>query len=303
MLASEVDGFLRQLELEKGVSPNTLEAYGHDIRCFIDFLAEVLEETDDPTKVGHLEVRAYLASLQKARYSRRTIARRLAAVRSFFAYLCRKGICEANPARGVSAPKLAKILPRFLHEGDVASLMEAPPAGTPLGLRDKAILETLYAAGLRVGELVGLNIGDVDLEHGFVKAFGKGGKERVVPVGERARIALNEYIEKGRPHLLRARPDGRRDPGALFLNYRGGRLSARAVQLMLDRYIKEVSIDKKVSPHAIRHSFATHLLDHGADLRAVQELLGHVSISTTQIYTHVTREKLKLVYDRAHPRA
>lgn len=303
LLATEVEGFLKQLELEKGVSPNTVEAYGHDIRCFLDFLAEVLERVDDPAKVGHLEIRAYLASLQKAKYSRRTIARRLAAVRSFFAYLCRKGICETNPARGVSAPKLAKVLPRFLHEEDVASLMEAPPQDTPLGLRDRAILETLYAAGLRVGELVGLDVEDVDLAHGFVKAFGKGGKERVVPIGAQARAALSEYMEKGRPQILRARSDARCDLGALFLNYRGERLSVRAVQLMLDRYIKKVSIDKKVSPHAIRHSFATHLLDHGADLRAVQELLGHVSVSTTQIYTHVTREKLKLVYDRAHPRA
>lgn len=303
MLASEVDGFLTQLALEKGVSPNTLDAYAHDIQCFIDFLGDAFEGKSEPSEVTHLEVRAYLANLQKARYSRRTIARRLAAVRSFFTYLCRKGICPTNPARGVSAPKLGRMLPRFLHEEDVESLIEAPATDTALGLRDRAILETLYAAGLRVNELVGLNIGDVDLERGFVRAFGKGGRERVVPIGEHAATALKQYIGKGRPRLAGVRSDAHSDSGALFLNYRGRRLSTRAVQLMVDRYIRKVSIDKKVSPHAIRHSFATHLLDHGADLRAVQELLGHVSISTTQIYTHVTREKLKLVYDRAHPRA
>ncbi len=299
MLAAEVDGFLAQLALEKGVSSNTLDAYAHDIRCFIDFLDAALQKDAAISQVTHLEIRAYLASLQKARYSRRTIARRLACVRSFFAYLCRRGICATNPARGVSAPKLGRMLPRFLHERDMESFIQCPPADTPLGLRDRAILETLYAAGLRVGELVGLDIGDADLERGFVRAFGKGAKERVVPLGDRAVDALKEYIERGRPALAGTRPA----PGALFLNYRGGRLSARAVQTMVDRYIRQVSIDKKISPHAIRHSFATHLLDHGADLRAVQELLGHVSISTTQIYTHVTREKLKLVYDRAHPRA
>ncbi|MGE5587545.1 MAG: tyrosine recombinase XerC [Clostridia bacterium] len=303
MLASEVDGFLAQLALEKGVSPHTLEAYAHDVRCFIDFLGDAFEERKEPSEVSHLEVRAYLANLQKARYSRRTIARRLAAVRSFFTYLCRKGICPTNPARGVSAPKLGRMLPRFLHEEDVSSLIEAPAADTPLGLRDRAILETLYAAGLRVSELVGLSMGDVDIAHGFVRAFGKGGRERVVPIGERAADAIKEYIARGRPVLAGVRREKPSDPEALFLNRGGERLSTRAVQVMLGKYIRKVSIDKKVSPHAIRHSFATHLLDHGADLRAVQELLGHVSISTTQIYTHVTREKLRLVYNKAHPRA
>lgn len=299
MLAEEVDGFLTYLALERGVSPNTLDAYARDIRCFIDFLTRSGQEDPVPSSITHLEIRAYLANLQKARYSRRTIARRLAATRSFFAYLCRKGLIGANPARGVSAPKLGRALPRFLHERDIESLIECPPTGTGLGLRDRAILETIYAAGLRVSELVGLNMRDVDLTGGFARVFGKGGKERVVPIGDRACEVLEEYIKRGRPLLL----SGREDPGALFLNYRGTRLSTRAVQRMVDRYIRKVSVDKKISPHALRHSFATHLLDHGADLRVVQELLGHVSISTTQIYTHVTRERLKLVYDKAHPRA
>ncbi|MCR4401880.1 MAG: tyrosine recombinase XerC [Firmicutes bacterium] len=302
-MASQVDGFLAHLALEKGVSPHTLEAYSHDLRCFIDFLDEALKERKDLSEVSHLEVRAYLANLQKARYSRRTIARRLAAVRSFFTYLCRQGLCRTNPARGVSAPKLGRMLPRFLHEENVTSLVEAPASDTPIGLRDRAVLETLYAAGLRVSELVGLDMADVDLSHGFARAFGKGGRERVVPIGERAADALREYIAKGRPVLAGGRREEAAGEEALFLNRGGRRLSTRAVQLMLDKYIRQVSIDKKVSPHAIRHSFATHLLDHGADLRAVQELLGHVSISTTQIYTHVSREKLRLVYDKAHPRA
>lgn len=299
MLAEEVDSFLAYLSLEKGASPFTLDAYARDVQCFLDFLRRRSGDEPIPSRTSHLEIRAYLAELQRARYSRRTIARRLAAVRSFFAFLCRAGRLDANPARGISAPKLGRPLPRFLHEHDVADLIESPDASSRLGMRDRAILETVYGAGLRVGELVGLNLHDVDLVHGFVRAFGKGGRERVVPIGARACEAIREYLERARPGLLGDRPD----PGALFLNRAGSRLSTRAVQLMVDRYIRKTSIDKKVSPHVLRHSFATHLLDHGADLRAVQELLGHVSISTTQIYTHVTRERLRRVYDSAHPRA
>ncbi len=299
LLAQEVDGFLAYLALERGASPHTLDAYALDIRGFIEFLSKAVRDGPAPSDVTHLVIRSYLANLQRAGYSRRTIARRLASARSFLAYLCRKGELATNPARGVSAPKLGRTLPRFLHEKDVETLVESPSPATRFGLRDRAILETIYAAGLRVSELVGLGTRDVDLSAGFVRVMGKGGKERVVPIGERAVEALDDYTRRARPHLL----SGNEDRGALFLNYRGTRLSRRAIQRMIDRYIRKVGVDKKISPHALRHSFATHLLDHGADLRVVQELLGHVSVSTTQIYTHVTREKLKHVYDRAHPRA
>jgi len=178
------------------------------------------------------------------------------------------------------------------------SLLECPSGDTPLLLRDKAILETLYAAGLRVGELVSLNLDSIDLTTGFVRAYGKGSKERIVPIGLKAQEALINYLERGRPSLASGGQSR-----ALFLNCNGTRLSRRAVQIMVNKYIEKASIDKKISPHALRHSFATHLLDHGADLRAVQELLGHASVSTTQIYTHMTRKRLRAVYDKAHPRA
>lgn len=301
MLSGEVDGFLGYLSVEKGHSLNTINAYAHDIQTFIDFVQEIHDDEENlsPSDITYLELRAYLAALQKAGYSRRTIARRLAAVRALFSYLCKKGIVSQNPAKGVKTPKEGRRIPPFLREDEVMSLLECPSGDTPLELRDRAILETLYAAGLRVGELVGLDIDSVDLATGFVRAYGKGSKERIVPIGAKAIEALVEYLERGRPGLV---SEGR-DVRALFLNCNGTRLSERAVQIMVDKYIEEASINKKISPHALRHSFATHLLDHGADLRAVQELLGHASVSTTQLYTHMTRKRLRVVYDKAHPRA
>lgn len=301
MLTSEVDDFLGYLSVEKGSSPNTVNAYAHDIQTFIAFVQDIHEDKDNLglSDITYLEIRAYLADLQKAGYSRRTIARRLAGIRAFFSYLCKKGITSQNPVKGVRTPKEGRRIPTFLREDEVASLLERPPEDTPLGLRDRAILETLYAAGLRVGELVGLNLDSIDLATGFVRAYGKGSKERIVPIGGKAIGALIEYLEHGRPHLVCPKSE----PRALFLNCNGTRLSSRAVQIMIDKYIEEATIDKKISPHALRHSFATHLLDHGADLRAVQELLGHSSVSTTQIYTHMTRKRLKVIYDKAHPRA
>jgi integrase/recombinase XerC len=301
VLTSEVDDFLGYLSIEKGHSPNTINAYAHDIQTFIDFVQDIHEDKENrsPSGITYLEIRAYLADLQRAGYSRRTVARRLAAVRAFFSYLHKKGIVPQNPVKGIRTPKEGRRIPPFLREDEVASLMERPARDTPLGLRDRAILETLYAAGLRVGELVGLDLDSVDLTTGFIRAYGKGSKERIVPIGAKAIEALTEYLENGRPHLASPGLEAR----ALFLNCNGTRLSSRAVQIMIDKYIEDATIDKKISPHALRHSFATHLLDHGADLRAVQELLGHASVSTTQIYTHMTRRRLKVVYDKAHPRA
>ncbi len=301
VLIGEVDGFLGYLSVEKGHSSNTINAYAHDIRTFIDFVEDVHKDNEGPglANITYREIRAYLAHLQKANYSKPTIARRLAAVRAFFSYLCKQGIVSQNPAKGVRTPKEGRRLPPFLREDEVVSLLECPSGDTPLGLRDRAILETLYAAGLRVGELVGLNLDSIDLSTGYVRAYGKGSKERIVPIGAKAVEALVEYLESGRPNLALKGQESR----ALFLNCNGTRLSRRAVQIMVDKYIDEASVDKEISPHALRHSFATHLLDHGADLRAVQELLGHASVSTTQLYTHMTRKRLRIVYDKAHPRA
>lgn len=301
MLTGDVDGFLGYLSVEKGHSSNTINAYASDIRTFIDFVEDMHGDNENPdlSNITYREIRAYLAHLQKANYSRRTIARRLAAVRAFFSYLCRKGIVSQNPAKGVRTPKEGRRIPPFLREDEVVSLLESPSGDTPLELRDRAILETLYAAGLRVGELVGLNLDSVELSTGYVRAYGKGSKERIVPIGAKAVEALVEYLERGRPKIVSKGQESR----ALFLNCNGTRLSGRAVQIMVNKYIDRASVDKEISPHALRHSFATHLLDHGADLRAVQELLGHASVSTTQLYTHMTRKRLRVVYDKAHPRA
>ena len=296
-----LDNFIVYLKVEKNASPRTQESYQSDIWQFTDFLAEELDvpgEHVTPKQVDHLVVRKYLALLQKKGLHRSTIARKLAGIRSFFRYLCREEIIIINPMLRISTPKLEKRLPEFLYEDEITLLLEAPDSGTPAGLRDKAILEVLYSSGLRVSELVGLDIADIDMEMEYVRAMGKGSKERVVPLGSYAIRAVNRYLKEGRTLL-----QGNQVTGALFLNRSGGRLTARSVRDIVAKYVKQVSIQRKISPHTLRHSFATHLLDRGADLRSVQELLGHVKMSTTQIYTHVTKQKLKSVYEKTHPRA
>ncbi|NPV52257.1 MAG: tyrosine recombinase XerD [Firmicutes bacterium] len=299
------------MTVERNASKNTIVGYERDLSDFIEYI----NAANLSDHIDHLAIRGYLAHLQSSGHSRATIARHLAAVRSFFKFLCRQNYLAVNPAKGVSTPKRERKLPKFLHIEEISSLMNAPD-NSPFGLRDKAILETLYATGIRVGELVGANLADLDTVSGYLRVLGKGSKERVVPVGSKAMDALAVYLGEARPVIQdRARkvfgrqPEGRGGGGdddaeeAIFLNKMGNRLSARSVQRMVDKYIRRACIRGKMSPHAFRHSFATHLLDRGADLRAVQELLGHANISTTQIYTHVTREKLKTIYNRSHPRA
>lgn len=301
MAAGEIDDFLGYISIIKGYSSNTVIAYAHDIQTFVRFAEDICDDKGDLdlSSITHLEIRAYLANLQKKGYSRRTIARRIAAIRGFFSYLCRKGILSRNPAESIKIPREGRKIPPFLREDEVVSLLQCPPKDTPFGIRDRAILEVLYAAGLRVGELVGLNLDSIDLSTDFVRVRGKGAKERIVPIGIKAVEALKTYLEYGRPKLASQGEDSL----ALFLNCNGTRLSKRAIEIMVDKYIEKASIDKNISPHALRHSFATHLLDRGADLRVVQELLGHATVSTTQIYTHMTRKRLRTVYDKAHPRA
>ncbi|MFP3871062.1 MAG: tyrosine recombinase XerC [Syntrophobacteria bacterium] len=297
--------FVRYLRVERNYSPHTLRSYENDLRGFVSFLTETAARTSGerdaenvrPEQVSHLDVRAYLASLYR-RTARRTVSRKLSALRSFFSYLIRQGHLRTNPAEMVSAPRMGKDLPRFLPVDEAFRLMEGPDTEGILGCRDRAILEVLYSCGLRVSELAGLDMPSIDLELGIIRAVGKGGKERVVPIGSKARQALGTYLRR-RGEL----PAAGQESGALFLNNRGGRLSSRSIGRLVKKHIRRCGLDRPLSPHGLRHTFATHLLDAGADLRAVQEMLGHVSLSTTQRYTHLSVDKLMAEYDKAHPRS
>lgn len=291
-----IDAYLQVLADERGSSGHTVRNYGDDLRQFASWLKEKdIERVEDIT---YLHVRGYLADLQKRDYAKRSVSRKLSALRSFFQFLVREGRLKASPFQFIRTPKLDKRLPKFLYVEEMEELLRLPDTATPLGIRDLAILETLYASGMRVSELVGLDETRVDLSLGVALVFGKGAKERYVPLGEHATHALDRYLRESRSKLLAGKEEK-----ALFLNARGGRLTDRSVRRIVDRYVGQLSETRKMSPHAIRHSFATHMLEAGADLRTVQELLGHANLSTTQIYTHMTRDHLQSIYNRAHPRA
>jgi integrase/recombinase XerC len=295
-----VQEFLMYMRFERNYSPHTLSNYRRDLTEFLVSLGA--SPTDvDPTEIDHITIRDFLASLHGKGNSPSSMARKLAAVRSFFRFLHREGHIERNPARLVRTPKLGERTPRFLSESQVETILGLPDTGRDLGARDAAMLELLYATGIRIGELVGLNLEDCALEHRLLKVRGKGGKERLVPFGGTARQALEAY-GPARSRLLRRSRTGR-TPGALFLNARGGRITARSVQRLLQGYVRRTALALDVHPHVFRHSFATHLLNRGADLRAIQELLGHKSLSTTQKYTHLALDDLLLAYRKAHPRA
>lgn len=302
MLVYEISSFMDYLYIEKNASAMTIKNYKLDLEQFIDFIAAkygVEKEEIGIDFLDHKIVREYLIYLQEKGLKRSSMARKLASLRSFAKYLCRENILDDNPLSLVSTPKQERRLPKFLYPDEVQALVDAPDADTPIGMRDKAVLETLYASGVRVSELASLNVKDFSLHDDFIKVKGKGGKERLVPLGRKAYEALIVYIEKGRPKLLKR---GNPDEEALFLNGKGNRLSDRGIRGIIDKYVSEVSVNLKISPHTLRHSFATHLLNNGADLRSVQEMLGHVKLSTTQIYTHLTRENIKNVYENTHPR-
>jgi len=287
-----IEKFINYLKVEKNSSPHTIINYEVDLKFFAAFLGE-----RDIASIDHLMLRKFLAEMRTKNYAKRTVARKLASLRSFFKFLFREGHIKNNPITAISTPKLDKKLPVVLDVAKVAKLVQAPSDDTIAGLRDKAILETLYSAGIRVSELVGLDEDDVDFISEVIKVFGKGRKERMVPIGSPAVSALRKYMDK--------RGDDKKvkDKDAVFLNNSGKRLTDRSVRRILDKYVRQTSVAEHISPHSLRHSFATHLLDKGADLRSVQELLGHMNLSTTQIYTHVTTERLKAVYDKTHPRA
>ncbi len=286
--------FLRHLERERNASRHTIRAYGDDLNQFSDYLEGVLGRAPRPEGVDHVLIRGFLAELHRRGLKKTSSARKLAGLRTFFRFLCREGVLERNPARALQSPRLEKRIPAPLDEAQVEALLDVPGDGVA-SLRARALLELLYATGIRCAELVGLDVGEVDLEARMVRVLGKGSKERIVPFGTRARTALRAW--------LRARSGLRPKTDAVFINLRGGRLSDRSVRALLGRRVHQVSLTRRCSPHTLRHSFATHLLARGADLRAIQELLGHASLSTTQRYTHVDTRQLLEVYKKTHPRA
>lgn len=300
-MKSEIGDFLDYLTYERNVSPNTVEAYRDDLESFVGFLCNdyltMARDQIDLRRVDHLSIRSYLAHLGRRKLSRSSMARHLSALRSFFRFLIREGVVEANPARTVATPKREKQLPAVMQPADVALLLEQPDTSAPLGIRDRAWLELLYASGLRISELVGIDLDDLELRGRLVKVHGKGSKERIVPFGTKAEEALRVWLA-GRDDLI-----GDSDEPALFVNYRGERITARSVRRLFEGYVRDASLRAGISPHTMRHSFATHLLNAGADLRAIQELLGHASLSTTQKYTHLNDWQLIEVYRKAHPRA
>jgi len=284
-----IEEFLRYLELEKGVSAHTLRAYRKDLT---DFIAHVNTE---PEKIDMLDVRGFIAEQIRKGLNKTTVSRRLSSVRSFFRFLYREGHMKSNPAKLVSSPRLPKLLPKYLSVDDAFSLVEKPEGIGFAPARDRAILELLYSSGLRVGELAGLNVGDINVREALVKARGKGKKERIVPIGSKALDAIKTYLVER--IFLKSKEE------AVFLNRLGTRLTDRGVRRIVVKYARAIAVNGSIGPHTLRHSFASHLLQGGADLRVIQELLGHASLSTTQKYTHLDVAHLMDIYDKAHPMA
>lgn len=298
-MQAAVDRFLKYLRVERNASDLTTKSYREDLKALIEYLNDLQGRIPAPQDVGTVELRGYIAALHEAGYAKTTIARRLASMRSFFRFGQREGWTKANPAKPLRNPRKERSLPHFLSSDEILRLLGAPPAGDPQGLRDRAILETLYSAGLRVSELAGLNDGDLDLPSEVLRVRGKGSRQRMAPVGSYAIAALGDWLA-----VRKLSPREKPGPAApVFVNKFGRRLTTRSVGRLLEKYLKTTGLDRRTTPHTLRHSFATHLLDAGADIRSVQELLGHKSLVTTQIYTHVSTAGLRAVYQRAHPRA
>jgi integrase/recombinase XerD len=290
-----VDQYLDHLRVERGLSPHTLTAYAHDLGRLA---GHAESRGNDVLALKQADLAEFIATLREGGLGARSVARAVHAVRGLFRFAVREGRLEADPMENLRAPRAFKALPRYLTPKQVDALLAAPDTSSPLGIRDRAMLEVLYATGLRVSELIGLRAADLDLDVGVLTAFGKGRKERLVPLGSAAQLWVRTYQAEVRPGLA-----VRRAGAELFLSNRGGRLSRMGLWGIVRRHAVQVGIQDTLTPHVLRHSFATHLLERGADLRAVQAMLGHADISTTQIYTHVTRERLRQVYDKFHPRA
>lgn len=291
MLDRYIHKFITYLQIEKNASAHTITNYTVDLREFSESIKDKPLE-----QVTHIDVRLFLARLKEKNFSKSSVARKMACLRSFFKFLYREGYIKSNPALSLVTPKIEKKLPLFLDTNEVVKLLESPDPDDVIGLRDRAILETLYSSGIRVSELVGLNKENIDFISGVLKVYGKGKKERLVPIGDKALRAIRLYLEK-----MKIQDINEKKP--VFLNKSKRRVSDRAVRRIVEKYIHKTSLNERISPHSLRHSFATHMLDRGADLRSVQELLGHANLSTTQIYTHVTTDRLKSIYDKVHPRA
>jgi integrase/recombinase XerC len=298
-MRNAVDRFLQYLRVERNASDLTIKSYREDLEALVEYLEDVRGKTPAPGEVDTVELRGYVAALHEAGYAKSTIARRLASLRSFFRFGQREGWTKANPAKPLRNPRKSRSLPHFLSSADIDRLLGAPSAADAAGLRDRAILEVLYSAGLRVSELAGLNATDLDMAGGTVRVRGKGRRERIAPIGSYAARALKDWLAVRR---VSAREKGGEN-GAVFLNKFGRRLTTRSVGRLLEKHLRTSGLDRRTTPHTLRHSFATHLLDNGADIRSVQELLGHKSLVTTQIYTHVSTAGLRAAYERAHPRA
>lgn len=296
---SAFDSFLRYLRIERNSSELTLKSYSEDFASLLEYFEEQVGHVPSPRDVEVSQLRGYLSYLHACDYARTTIARRLACLRSFFRHCCREGLADSNPAKALRTPRIGRKLPHFLTTEQVAKLLEAPPANEKSGLRDRAILETIYSAGLRVAELVSLNVTSWDRDTNVLRVLGKGRKERIAPVGSFAAKALVKWFDVREP----AKNATVEDAEAMFLNRSNHRLTTRSIGRMIEKHLLHAGLSQKTSPHTLRHSFATHLLDGGADLRSVQELLGHKSLTTTQIYTHVSTKRLRETYEAAHPHA
>jgi integrase/recombinase XerC len=300
-LAGAVTRFLRYLRVERNASPLTIKSYREDLTTLGEYLRDRQGGQDPlPEELTTLDLRGYASAMHTAGYAKTTIARRLASLRSFFKFGQREGWTKSNPAKPLRNPRKGRSLPHFLSSDELGKLLEAPPHSDPMGLRDRAILETLYSAGLRVSELVGLSDTDLDLPASVLRVRGKGRRERMAPVGSFASKAIKDWLA-----VRRLAPVGAGKPvvAPVFVNRFGKRLTTRSVGRLLEKYLKITGLDSRTTPHTLRHSFATHLLDRGADIRSVQELLGHKSLVTTQIYTHVSTAALRTAYEKAHPRA
>ncbi len=301
-----IDRFADYLKYQRNASAHTLRNYVSDLEQFHEYLCPKDPKGNradiDIGQIDHITIREYMATLYQEHRKKSSIARKLATLRTFFKFLCREQVVEANPARLVSSPRLEKRLPKVISVDEVVHFIETPDTDTVLGKRDRAIIELLYATGCRVSEIAGMNLDDFDFKHQMIRVRGKGRKERFVPFGSKAKEALAVYLEE-RVSLLDNAPNQERDARVVFLNYQGTRITTRSIGRLIEKYVKQCAMAQNISPHSLRHSIATHLLSAGADLRAIQELLGHARLSTTQIYTHVSIEQLMQVYDNAHPRA
>lgn len=299
-MRTAIGQFLRYLATERNASDLTIKAYREDLLGLVDWLETTRGEVPRPNAMSPQDLRAFQAALQQAGYARATISRKLASLRSFYRFAMRQGIATDNPAKPLRNPRQQRKLPHVLNNKEVGSLLLAPPSDQTMGLRDRAILETMYSAGLRVSELVGLRDRDIDRDQQIIRVRGKGRKERISPLGSYALRAINRYAKK---RIRDPKSESLGKDAPVFVNRFGRILTTRSVGRMLEKHIAVTGLDSRTSPHTLRHSFATHLLDRGADIRSVQELLGHKSLATTQIYTHVSAANLRKVYEKAHPRA